>query len=164
MQAKDLIGLTMQCVKAGLTGISGAASTHSTGATTLQYAIRGKAYSKAQISGGTTPTTDDVSGSAITLTANQGRVVVWSLDSSGNVKCQAGPVVDLDSAGAFIDGKMPPMPWVDLSSRAPFAYTVHKAGSTTSGTWTFGTSNWNATGLTHTVVDVLQLPPRPQTS
>ena len=32
------------------------------------------------------------------------------------------------------------------------------------GFGSLGTSNWNATGLTHTVVDILAIPQRPQTS
>jgi hypothetical protein len=161
MQAQYLFGGNFAAVKAGLTGISGAVTTHSTGATAVQYAIGGKAYSKAQISGGTTPTTDAVTGSAITLTANKARAVVWAFDSGGNVKVVAGPIVDLDSAGGYV--LAPEFPSIP-DSLTPFAYTLHKAGSTLSGTFTFGTSNWNTTGMTHTVVDVLMLPTRPQTS
>lgn len=164
MQSKDLIGATFNTVKTGLTGISGAATTYSTSATSLQIAIRGKAQTKAQVSGGATPTTDAVTGAAISLVANQGRAVVWMVDAAGAVKVQAGPVVDLDSAAGFIDGKVPAMPWIDLATYCPIAYTLHKAGSTTVGTWGFGTSNWNATGLTHVVVDLLTLPDRPQAS
>jgi hypothetical protein len=164
MQAKDLIGATFNTVKTGLTGISGAATTYSTGSTSLQYAVRGKAATKAQVSGGTTPTTDAVTGAAITLTANQARAVVWMLNSAGTVFVQAGPVVDLDSAGNYIGGKPPAMPWVDLATYCPIAYTLHKASSSLSGTFTFGSSNWNTTGMTHTVVDLLTLPDRPQTS
>lgn len=161
MQAQQLVGANFCAVKAGLTGISGAATTHSTGATAVQYAIGGKAYTKAQISGGTTPTTDFVTGSQITLTANKGRCVVWCFDSSGNVRVVAGPVVDLDSAGEFtLAPEFPAIP----DTLTPFAYTLHRAGSTLSGTFTFGSSNWNTTGMTHTVVDVLMLPARPQTS
>lgn len=163
MFSKYLIGGIANFVKAGLTGISGAATTFSTGATTLQYMLNGKSFSKAQVSGGTTPTTDAVTAAAITLVANQGRAVVWGFDSAGTIKVVAGPVVSLDSSGSFIDGQAPvfgPVP----DTICPIAYTLHKAGSTTVGTWTFGSSNWNSTGLTHTVVDVSVLPDRPQTS
>lgn len=162
MDAKRIFGLTLMMVKAGLTGISGAATTHSTGSTTLQYSIGGKAYSKAQISGGTTPVVDAVDGSAITLTANKGRAVVWCLDSSGNVKLVAGPVQDLDSAGNFmVTPQFGPVP---LNTLCPFAYTIHKGGSTLSGTFTIGSSNWNTTGHTVAVVDIMNLPDRPQVS
>lgn len=164
MYAKYILGGIFNTVKAGLTGISGAATTFSTGATALMFAIGGKAVTKAQVSGGATPTTDAVTAAAITLVANQGRAVVWCFDSAGAIKAVAGPVVALDSSAAFIDGQPPLFPAYIPDTLCPIAYTLHKAGSTTSGTWTFGSSNWNATGLTHTVVDVLVLPDRPQTS
>jgi len=163
MQAKELIGATFNASKTGLTGLSGAAVTFSTGGT-INYAIRGKAYSKAQVSGGSSPTADVATGQPISLSANQGRAVVWLLDAAGNVRVQAGPVVPLDANGNFLDGQPPQMPYVDLSTYCPIAYTLHKAGSTLSGTWTFGVNNWNTTGMTHIVQDVMQLPDRPQTS
>lgn len=161
MQAKDLFGATFVAVKAGLTGISGAATTYSTSATTLQYAVQGKGFTKAQVSGGATPTTDAVTAAAIALTANFGCVVVWGLNAAGTVQVIKGATEALDSAGNFINP--PQFPSVP-STFCPIAYTLHKAGSTTVGTWTFGVSNWNATGLTHVVVDTLVLPDRPQTS
>lgn len=154
-------GLTFLATKAGLTGISGAATTFSTGATTLQYAVQGKAYTKAQVSGGATPTTDGRTGLPIDLVANKGTVVVWGLDTGGNVKVFQGSEEDLDASGNF---KMPPQFPVVPDDVCPFAYTVHKAGASTSGTWTFGVSNWNATGLSHAVQDILLLPDRPQVS
>src|SRR6478672_9547410 len=158
MQASSFFGGNYSSTKAALTGISGAATTFTT--TNAQvFAINGKAYAKAAVAGGATPTTDANTGSAITLTANNGCVVVWALDASGNVKVQAGDTKALDASGNFVD--TPQMPLM-LDTLAPFAYTIHKAGATTSGTWTFGSSNWSATGLTHTVVDVLTLPSRPQ--
>ena len=153
--------VNMAFTKAGLTGISGAATTYSTGSSAQIYCINGKAYSKAQVSGGTTPTTDAASSAAITLTANYGTVVVWTLNSAGTVAVYKGSTESLDSAGNFL--RAPSFPTLPDTVTA-FAYTIHKGGSTTSGTWTFGSSNWNAAGLTHTVVDICALPDRPQTS
>lgn len=151
-------GFTACFSKAGLTGITGGATTFSTGSGGVTFAIRGKAYTKAQVSGGTTPTTDASDGGPITLVKNQARAVVWCLDASGNVKVAAGPAVPLDASGAyFAPPQFPSIP-VDL---CPFAYTIHKAGSTLSGTFTFGVSNWGTTGMSHTVVDVCVLPDRP---
>jgi hypothetical protein len=147
--------------KAGLTGISGAATTYSTGSAGFNFCIDGKAYTKTQVSGGTTPTTDAKSGAAITLTANKGCVVVWTVNSGGTVAVYKGDTEDLDPDGDFKFA--PEFPWVP-DTVVPFAYTLHKAGSTTSGTWTFGSSNWNAAGLTHVVQDVMKLPSRPQAS
>ncbi len=163
MDPRSLQGMTGPVGKAGLTGISGAATTYSTAAAGFSYAVRGKAATKAQVSGGATPTTDAYTGAAITLTANKARSVVWMVNAAGTVRVAAGPIVDLDSGGAYMDA--PVFPNIDENIDCPFAYTLHKAGSTTVGTWTFGSSNWNATGLTHTVVDVIfGLPDRPQTS
>jgi hypothetical protein len=151
--------MNITTTKAGLTGISGAATTHSTGAAAVSFSIGGRAYTKAQISGGATPTTDAVSGDAISLVKNQGTVVAWCLDSSGAVKLVRGSVEGLDDEGDFMIA--PQFPLLPLTLTA-FAYTIHKAGSTTVGTWTVGVGNWNATGMTHTVVDVMQLPRTPQ--
>lgn len=157
--------VNMTFTKAGLTGISGAATTYSTGSAAQLYCVNGKSYTKTQVSGGTTPTSDSSSSVSpnpgIALVANQGTVVVWTLNAAGTVAVYKGTVEALDSAGNFT--KAPSFPLLPDTVTA-FAYTLHKAGSTTSGTWTFGTSNWNATGLTHTVVDINALPDRPQTS
>ena len=158
---EQVAGINIVCAKAGLTGISGAATTYSTGAAGFAFSVKGKAGTKAQVSGGTTPAVDGNTGDAITLTANKGVAVVWAVNASGTVFCFAGPVGDLDTNGAF---EFAPQFPVVPSEYTPFAYTLHKAGSTLSGTFTFGSSNWNTTGMTHTVVDVLGLPDRPQTS
>jgi len=127
----------------------------------MQYCVKGKACNKAAISGGTTPTTDAVTGAAFTaLTANQGCVYVYGLDAGGNIKAIAGTIQTLDSGGSFTSrSEFPFVP----DTIAPFAYVVCKNGSTGSA-WTIGTSNWDATGMTATPVDVLTLPARPQVS
>jgi hypothetical protein len=43
----------------------------------------------------------------------------------------------------------------------PFAYQLVQTAGTSSA-WTFGTSNWNATGVTDAIVDISVLPDRPQ--
>jgi hypothetical protein len=158
MIGKKLVGAFIALAKAGLTGISGAATTFTTGVV-VPYAINGKAYSKAAVAGGTTPVTDFVTGAAITLLANFGTVVVWALDAAGNVRVIKGSTEPLDAAGNFLTApQFPNMP----DTVTAFAYTVHKAGSTASGTFTFGVSNWNTTGTSHAVQDVITLPDRPQ--
>ena len=160
MEQTQLAGTTMALGNFTLTGITGAATTHSSAA--MPYAIRGKAFTHAADAGVATPTVDAVTGAPITLTANQARLVLWCLDAADANRCIAGPVVPLDSSGNFI-GDAPAFPNVP-DTLCPVAYTIHRAGSTTVGTWTFGVSNWNATGLTHTVVNIATLPDRPQTS
>jgi len=88
-----IFGGNVALSSAGLTGLSGAATTYSTGATAVTYAIGGKLYSKAQVSGGTTPTTDVVTGATFkALGKNQGCVFVWTLDASGNYGVAQGPI------------------------------------------------------------------------
>lgn len=166
MQSNDINGVNMCLGKAGLTGLSGAATTYTTGAAVV-YSIYGKAYSKAAVAGGASPVVDGVTGNAITLTAGKGTVVVWALDAAGTVKAMQGSIEDLDSANAFrfAAPQFPNLP----DTLTPFAYSVHKAGSATSaaplvGTFTFGVSNWSTTGMTHTVTDVIVLPHRPQSA
>ena len=145
--------------KAGLTGISGGATTFSTGSLTLQYCILGKAYNLTQQSGAATPTTDIVTGVAfVPLAANQGTVWVFGVDASGTVSIGQGSIEALDSAGAFY--RAPQFPIVP-DTVCPFAYVVAKDGST-GGAFTVGTTNWNVTGMTYSVQDIFSVPTRPQ--
>lgn len=142
---------------------AGTTTTISTTGTTT-YAIKSKAYTKAAITNGATPTTDALTGSAFTgITANQGTVVVIGLDSSGAIKAAQGSVESLDVSGNFI--RAPQFPLIP-DTVCPIGYIVLKGGSTLSGTWTFGSSNLSSvTGMTYTFVDVLLgLPERPQVS
>jgi hypothetical protein len=161
MQADFLSGGSFAANVAGLTA-SGAATTFST-ANVLHFNILGDGFTKAAVSGGTTPTTD-VNGNAITLTAGFARAVVWAVNSSGTVVNFAGPIVPWDGGTAApnygFGNLIPAIPSVG-NSYAPFAVTVVKAGSTTSGTWTFGSSNWNATGITVAHHNIMFNPPRP---
>jgi len=85
---------------------------------------------------------------------------VLGLDSGGNIKAMQGPIITLDAAGNFQSAaEFPVVP----DTIAAFAYIVCKNGSTGSA-WTFGTSNWNATGMTATPVSIFGLPARPVTS
>lgn len=147
----------------GTFATSGAATTHAT-TTTINYVIDGITYIKTAITGGATPTTDIVSGSGITLTAGKSRAVLWLLNAAGTVAVTAGDIVDWDGGTTSPDygygANAPVIPSVP-DGYAPFALQVLKAGSTLSGTWTFGSSNWNATGLTVVVKNLFNTPPRP---
>lgn len=144
----------------GLLTTTGAETVYDT-TVAISFEIGGKAYSKATVADGTTPTTAADSSALETLGASEGCVMVWVLNASGTVGVFQSDVKSLDAAGAFIN--RPEFPNVDLETYCPFAYQVIKAGSTAS-TWTFGSSNWNATGLTVTNVNVHRLPRRPQVS
>jgi hypothetical protein len=152
------VPMTMTLMKAVLA--AGTTTTYSTTGTT-QYCIKGKAYSKAAVTNGATPTTDHTTGAAfLPVSANQGSVYVFSYDAAGTVRVSQGQVLALDSAGLFVlSPQFPAIPDTDC----PFGYLIIKAGSTASGTWTFGTNNLSSvTGITYTFVDINMLPDRPQ--
>ena len=155
---------TNKAVTTGITG-QGATTFSCTPAGTahkMEFVVNGKACNKAAISGGATPTTDAISGLAFTaLAANQGCVFVYALNAAGTISAVQGTIVPLDRSGNFVAARseFPALP----DTLAPFCYVVCKNGSTGSA-WTFGTSQWIATGMTATPVDVLALPARPQVS
>lgn len=133
----------------------------------MPFSINGKLYSKSGTNADqATPTTDYNTGAAFTglvgaaSAGGQGCIFVWGYNVSGVVKVMQGPVHALDSAGAFY---LPPgFPHVP-DDICPFAYSVSKNyGQAT--TFTFGTSNWDASGHSHAIVNVMQLPDRPQTA
>ena len=159
MDTLSQIPLTMCTMKATLA--AGTTTTYSTTGVTL-YCIGGKAYSKAAVTNGATPTTDATTAAAfVAVGANYGSVFVFGYDSSGTIKVSQGSVVALDASGAFI--LAPQFPAIP-DTVCPFGYLVIKAGSTASN-WTFGSSNLSgATGITYTFVDVMTLPARPQVS
>lgn len=157
MDNQTLTPVTMASNSGLLTGTGGETVYDTT--VIIEYAIKGKAYRKAAVTDGVTPTTDGNTGTAMTLVANYGTVVVWALNSAGTVSCYKGTTEALDAAGAFIN--VPQFPSIP-DTVCPFAYSILKGGSTLSGTWTFGSSNWNATGMTATHTNLFTLPDRPQ--
>lgn len=160
-----------QCTKkAGLT--NGTTTTFSFTANPLEYAIRGKFYSKATQTNAATPTTDGNTGAAFvaipagTSTAAYGGVFVWAYDTSGNVKVYQGQTqaTDLAADGAntkfVVSPQFPAIP----DNVAPFAYTVVKVG-TSGAAFTMGsTSLASGSNISVTHVDINTLPDRPQVS
>ncbi len=155
------------CTSYAALAASGAATTFTTTGATL-YAIKGKAYTTSAAASAATPTSDAVAGTTFasnTLAKNYGTVFVWAYDGSSTtaataIKVAQGSVVALDEAGNFLSA--PQFPTIP-DTLAPFAYTTVKNGSTGSA-WTFGTSNWNAAGITLAHQNVMTLPGRPQVS
>ncbi len=92
MQSQQLVNGNFVLGKAGLTGLSGAATTFTTGKA-FDFAIGGKAGSKAAVAGGATPTTDAITGRPITISPGKGTIVLWCFDAAGNIKLVAGPWV-----------------------------------------------------------------------
>jgi hypothetical protein len=158
-QASELKGLNA-CFTSGLLTATGAETVYDT-TVTIVFAINGKLYTKTAITDGATPTTDGNTGAAFsTLAASRGCALLWCLNSSGTVSLRQGPVERLDGANAFINApQFPSYP----DSVTPFAYSILKNGSTGS-TFTIGSSNWNATGMTATHVNIATVPSRPQES
>ncbi len=139
----------------GLLTATGAATTFDTTAA-ITYAINGKAYVKATIAGGVTPVNDGNTGVAHKgLVASKTSVWVLALDAALAVAAFQGSIETLGVAPQF-----PMLP----NTHTAFAYIIVNAGSTTVGTWTFGASNWNATGITRSIQNVLVLPCKPQAS
>jgi hypothetical protein len=143
--------------KAGIGGLSGAATTFTT-ANQVYYAVNGKAASKAALTATAVPTTDGATGAA--FKAQLPSTVccyAFGLLLDGTVKVVQGTIVPYTDTSA--NSTVVPLPALPDTITA-FAYAVIKAGSTVSTSWTFGTSNWNATGITiDTPVDVCNLPP-----
>jgi hypothetical protein len=153
-------GGNVMLTKAAITGLSGAASTISTGGT-VTYAIAGQAYTKTALSGVATPTLDSNTGVAfLPLKTGKKCLFVFCLDSSGNLKVVQGKIVataDVVNLAAAVD--FPEIP----DTLTPFAYAEFAHANATD--FQFGSSNWNATGLTITTpVDVVWLPVGPLTS
>lgn len=148
--------LTMTTMKAA--AVAGTTTTVTTTGTTL-FCIKSKAYSKAALTNQAFPTTDHTTGVAFTAMAkNNGQVLVLGYDKDGTLGAVQGPAEAMDTSGNFIKAAQFP---AIKDTLCPFAYVVCKNGSTGSA-WTPGTSNWTATGMTATFVDVMMLPDRPQ--
>lgn len=126
----------------------------------LTYCLNGKLYAKSGTNiDQATPTLDYATGDLFpTLSANKGTVMVWAYTSGGAVKCIQGDITDLVD-GSFVVA--PEFPANIPDDVTPFAYQILKAGAT-AGVVTFGTSDWDATGFTNVIVNIANLPNRPQ--
>ena len=161
LQTNDTVGLSAVLGNAGLTGLSGAATTYSTSA--FAYAINGVAYSNGANSAAATPTTNSTTGAALATTAPatgfRAALVVWTVDAAGTERIRSrGFVTSLGGDAVVLE--LPEIPLTEV----PFAMHTVRAGTTVSGTWTFGSSNWNATGITiGTVVNLASRPLGPVT-
>lgn len=172
MSAETCLNGLNFCSTSGLLTATGAETVYDTTAV-INFTSKGNLYQKAAVTEGETPTYTGLTTAGavptastavcygghtpaqITLVANHGTVVVWCLDKAGLVHVYKGSTVTLTPTGGFVD--TPSFPGVPDES-TPFAYQVIKAGSTTSNTWTFGSSNWNATGITRAIRNVAALP------
>ena len=166
---------------AAISGLSGSAVTFST-TNAVPFSVGGKLFTKAAIGATAVPVNDAstvtasnavaASGAAFrALVAQQtppgysaniiyaGSVAcfVFGLDAAGNVRVAQGRVVQYsDTSPASTTVPLPILPdWMTA-----FAYVVVKLVSATSASWTFGTSLWNATGVTiDPPVNIMAVPP-----
>lgn len=160
MDALQQVPMTLCTTKAGLA--VGTTTTLTTANASL-YSIIGKAYSKAAASNAATPTTDGTTAAAfVPVAVNFGCAFAIGYNAAGTLTVCQGIQLPLDSSGNFISA--PQFPAVP-DTVCPVGYMITKVGSTGSA-WTFGTSNLAGppAGVTHTLVDVMTLPGRPQVS
>lgn len=160
-------GFTGNLLSFALAGLSGAATTHSH---TASVPIVVAGVFGTSPSGTTTPTVNSsatdrgavtslaAAGSAFSVVAPsagfRGALVVWTVDSSGTKRIRSRGWFE-SASGLPIDLVFPDIPTTEV----PLSYHTLKAGTTVSGTWTFGSSNWNATGITvGTVVNLFGMP------
>jgi hypothetical protein len=164
------------CVSKATLALSGAVATFTTTGATL-YSIKGKMYSTAAAAGAVTGTTDANTGTTFVPIpagvaasgANPGKaygsvfVFCYKGDATAAaaIKIVQGPIVDVDPVTGvpMVAPQFPIIP----DGYCPFGYAVIK-GATNSAAFAFGTSLWNATGITVTAVDIMNLPDRPQVS
>lgn len=163
----DLRNITMNRDSAALTGLSGGATTVGT-TSTPSYYLNGKIIASTNQSSGATPTLDITTGAAFvplsgtTAALGTGCVFVFGWDSSASTvfSVAQGPVVKTqDVVNKSAVYAFPGIP----DTFCPVAFvTIDYVGSST---WTFGTSNWNATTATiGTVINCALLPNQPLTA
>lgn len=158
-------GLTMNLVSAGF--VAGTTSTYTTTVTTAAC-INGKFVTTLAAQTNTaSPTTDAATGAAfVALSPNKATVLVWGTNAAGAIKLCQGSIEDTDvgvttTVGAFRSApQFPNLP----DDFVPMAYQLCRTAPS-AATWTPGTSNWTASGVTCSVMqNVTVLPDRPQTA
>lgn len=158
MQLNDTNRSGNICVsKTGLT--AGTTTTYTTGATCV-FSVKGTMYSKSAVTNGATPTTDANTGVAfVPLTAGKSCLFLFGFTAGGTVKVAQGPVVNTDDVTNKLAALQFPVFGDDVCA---FGYLKAQAGSTLSGSWTFGSSNLSGvTGMTYTFADLLAIPAAP---
>lgn len=142
-------------------GASAGTTTTVTTARIVPFTIKGKAYRGSALTNQAFPSTDHTTGAAfVAMAASKACTLILGRNAAGDLIAAQGPTVDLDANNNYQNApQFPPI----KDTLCPFAYVVCKNGSTGSS-WTPGTSNWTATGMTATFVDINDIPDRPQTS
>ncbi|MDD1623572.1 MAG: hypothetical protein LUO94_02250 [Methylococcaceae bacterium] len=162
MDNRNLRGLTMGLVSPAL--VKGANKSYTTTVTSAGI-INGKYVTPLTAqTAQAVPTTDATTGAAfVALATQQATVVVVGQNAAGTIQASQGTIVPTalgvtTTAGSFINyPQFPALP----ADFIVFGYLLARtAPSATS--WTFGTDNWAATGVTCTeFVQCAVLPARP---
>lgn len=161
MQSNQFVAGTIMLVKAGLTGLSGAATTFTTGVA-LTFAILGKAFTRAAFTAAATPVVDGVTGKAIVIQPGTGTVVMWCVDAAGNLQLVQGSAEVLDKDSNGFASAPPSFPLV-ADNLVPFAYSIHRVAAG-GAAFTIGVSQWAQASSFHAAQDIITIPGRPQTS
>lgn len=147
------------CFTSGLLTAAGAETVYDT-TVTISFSVDGVMATKTAVTDGVTPTTDIATGAAfVPLAADQSCCFVWMMTVGGTVAVAQGPIIDIDPDTDRPQTQAPLFPRVP-AGYCPFAYQIVQTNGSSSA-WTFGTSNWNATGVTDIIKNVSTLPDRP---
>ena len=124
----------------------------------IPYCINGIGYSFATKNSQASPAVDAVTGAAfVPLAADEACCFVWCVDANAAIKAVQGSIVDVDG-DTDVRVVDPPYPMIP-ATLCPIAVQVIQTAGTSSA-WTFGSSNWDATGVTDVIVNVFTLPSR----
>lgn len=153
-------GLTATLSNAGVIGVaSGTTYTF----VEFQYALDGKVFTNAAVTGGASPTVDQNTGAAfVPIQPDKGCVFVFCVNAAGAESVAQGPITAIDgTTDEFLAPDAPQFPYIS-DDYCPFGYFIVQTAGTSSA-WTFGASNWDATGVTAAEISVSTLPTRPPT-
>ena len=143
--------------------VAGTTSTYTTTAATL-CSIRGAFATALGVQTNTaSPTVDATTGEAfVPVLANQATVLVWGVNAAGAIKLAQGSIVPTEvgvttTVGAFISApQLPALP----EDFCPIAYQLVRV-SPTGASFTAGTTQWAASGITCSVAkNIACLPDR----
>lgn len=158
MGSRNYDGMTL-CLSNGAGLIAGTTSSYTT-TVAVAGIINGEHATELAAQTNTATPTTDANGAAFTaLAASEASVFVFGIIAAGTIAVMQGEVVamDADTNEPLYNPEFPGIP----DTMLPFGFGVIKNGSTGSA-WTFGASNWTATGVVDTFTDVGVLPARPQ--
>jgi len=162
-KVKDIAGATINLVSAGF--VLGTTKTYTTTVSTEQV-INGKFGTTLAAQTNTAiPTTDATTGVAFPAVAYDNAVcLVFGVNAAGAIKLSQGPITPIapgvtTTVGAFLN----PPPFPELPDDfCPIAYGFVRVAPT-AVSFTTGTTNWTASGVTCTTFqNVATLPDRPQ--